>query len=625
MALGAERLAVDGYVRVSKVGKRKGERFISPEVQREQIESWGAMRGARVLEVFEELDESGGRADRPLLETALQRVEGGISQGIVVSKVDRFGRSLIAGLAAIERIQDAGGIVVSVQDGLDSSTDTGRLVLRILLSLAEWERERIGESWAQAYARAIERGVYMAPGAPVGYRRTRSGRLRPDPKTAVVIAEAFRRRALGESFASLATWFEAQGVRTASGNRGWTSISMSKLLRSRVYLGELRYGSHVNERAHPQLVDSATWQAAQHPRRVVVLHEPEPALLARLVRCAGCSLVMSAVWHRVHRNALEPVYRCSRHSAAGRCPAPASIEAMYLEAYVEECVFELLRRRRRAPAAELARAERELQAASTALGRYRDSDRVLDALGEDAYIAGLSARNERVRDARLQLAAVRDANVIHTLPTTSEIEQRWVGMSDHQRRALIAQVVDCVFVSAGKLHIEERVTVCRAGTAPRLPRKGSYHGGEARPFIPQRRHRLPPPKPWPTDRIERELADYLHGQRFWPTPGQFAAAGQRRLYDQVVRHAGVACWAHHFALPVLFTIRSRDGWTEPRIRAGLELYLRRKRRFPTAAQFLADGVGSLHAAINRTGGVQHWSTELSVPLGPGQQRSHYQP
>jgi DNA invertase Pin-like site-specific DNA recombinase len=625
MALGEERLAVDGYVRVSKVGKRKGERFISPAVQREMIESWAAMRGARILEVFEELDQSGGRADRPLLEKALHRVESGISQAIVVSKVDRFGRSLISGLAAIERIQNAGGVVVSVQDGLDTSTDTGRLVLRILLSLAEWERERIGESWAQAYAKAIERGVYMAPGAPVGYRRTRSGRLRPDSKTAGVIVEAFRRRARGENFASLAKWFEERGILTASGNGGWTSITMSKLLRSRVYLGELCYGSHVNERAHPPLVDAATWQAAQLPRRAVVLHEPEPALLAKLVRCAGCSLLMSAVWHRAHGDALELIYRCSRRSAAGRCPAPASIGATYLEAYVEECVFELLRRRRRAPAADLARAEREAQAASAALARYRDSDRVLDALGEDAYIAGLSVRSERVRDARLQLAAVRDANFIHTLPPTSEIERQWIGMDDHGRRALIAQVVDCVFVSAGQLHIEERVTVCRAGTAPRLPRKGSYKGGEARPFTPQRRHRVPAPKPWPTDRIERELVDYLHGRPFWPSEREFAAAGRRRLYDQVIRHAGVACWAHHFGLPILFAVRSREGWTEQRIRTGLELYLRRKRRFPTAAQFRADRLVSLHTAIKQTGGVQRWSAELSVPLGPGQRRGRYQP
>jgi site-specific DNA recombinase len=79
MRLASEQLSVDGYVRVSKIGGRRGERFISPTVQRELIESWATVHGARVLEVFVELDESGGRADRRLLETALGRVESGIS------------------------------------------------------------------------------------------------------------------------------------------------------------------------------------------------------------------------------------------------------------------------------------------------------------------------------------------------------------------------------------------------------------------------------------------------------------------------------------------------------------------------------------------------------------------
>jgi DNA invertase Pin-like site-specific DNA recombinase len=357
-----EHLCVDGYVRVSQVGKRKGERFISPAVQRELIESWAAMRGARVLEVFEELNESGGREDRPLLERALGRVESGISQGIVVSKVDRFGRSLISGLAAIERVQVSGGIVVSVQDGLDTSTGPGRLVLRILLSLAEWESERIGAAWEQAHARAIKRGVYGGPGAPLGYRRARSGRLRPDPMTAAMVAEVFRRRADGETGAALARWLEAQGARTLRGNVGWTSQTLARLLHNRVYLGEIRYGSHVNEHAHPALVDAATWEAAQHPRRAVVSRRRDQAQLAQLVRCAGCSLVMSPCWHP--RREAWLAYICQRHSAAGRCPAPALIGATYLEAYVEECFFELVRRRHAWPANDLARAERAVEAAS---------------------------------------------------------------------------------------------------------------------------------------------------------------------------------------------------------------------------------------------------------------------
>lgn len=620
MGFATQTLSVDGYVRVSSVRRRKGERFISPAVQRELIQGWAAMRGARVLKIFEELDESGRRGDRPLLEQALRRVESGISQGIVVSKVDRFGRSLLSGLAAIERVRAAGGTFVAVEDGLDMSTDTGRLVVRVLLSLGEWESERIATSWEHAHARAIARGVYSAPGAPVGYRRTRSGRLRPDPRTAEVIADVFRRRADGETGASLARSLEARGVRTGQGHPGWPPAAIRRLLANRAYLGEVSYGSHVNEHAHPPLVDAATWQAAQHPRRAIVLHKPDRMLLARLVRCAGCSMVMTAFARWEGERLREVFYRCNRHSAAGRCPAPAAITALYLDAYVEEHTFALLRRRRNAPAIALTDAEQGLAAATAGLARYRDSDRVLEALGPEAFAAGLAVRTERVRAARLHLAAARDAHSVYALPSADELEHRWVAMTDHKRRGVIAQVINCVFVSRGQLHAEDRVTVCRAGTAPQLPSTSAHHGGGARPFTADANHDLPALVPWPAKRIERELAAYLHGQRTWPTATSFVTAGRRRLYDQVLRHAGVMCWAHHFGLPTVSEPRSREPWTEPRIRAALELYLRRKRRFPTAMQFCADGLGSLHRAVMRTGGMRRWSTELGIPVAPNQRR-----
>src|SRR4051794_32088000 len=105
---------------------RRGESFISPSGQREQIERWARLQGALLGEVFEELDESGGRADRPMLLEAIRRVEQGESEGVVVAYMSRFGRSLPDGLSAIKRITDAGGAFVSVQEGVDFSTDTGR-------------------------------------------------------------------------------------------------------------------------------------------------------------------------------------------------------------------------------------------------------------------------------------------------------------------------------------------------------------------------------------------------------------------------------------------------------------------------------------------------------------------
>lgn len=164
-------MIVDGYVRVSQVRGRAGDSFISPIVQRQQIEAWAALNGNGVGVIFEELDRSGTSWDRPLLAEAIDRLERGLSDGIVVAKLDRFGRSLIESLQAIERIRCAGGTFAAVQDGLDLTTETGRLALRIMLSTAEWQLDRIREQWHTARASAISRGVHTGAQAPFGYVR----------------------------------------------------------------------------------------------------------------------------------------------------------------------------------------------------------------------------------------------------------------------------------------------------------------------------------------------------------------------------------------------------------------------------------------------------------------------
>ena len=252
-------------MRVSTVRKRRGARFISPTVQREAIQEWAARQGFKLNDVFEELDESGARADPPLLQRAIAQIEAGASDGLVVWRVDRFGRSLNDGVQIIERIRSAGGGFYSVHDGLDIDTEAGRLALRILLSVAEFQLEGIRAGWDAAREHAIRRGVHLNHIVPVGYRKTRSGRLRPHPRNARIMTELYRRRAGGDSLNTLARHLESENVLTGKGNPGWSASALSHTLRSRVYLGEVRSGPYVRSDAHEPLTDPATWQAAQHP------------------------------------------------------------------------------------------------------------------------------------------------------------------------------------------------------------------------------------------------------------------------------------------------------------------------------------------------------------------------
>jgi Resolvase, N terminal domain len=128
-------LLVDGYVRSSPPRAWSG----SPaSIDRGLIGRCVLGRGWRVGRVFEE-PTAARPADRgSRLREALERVESGESDGLVVARFKNLGSSLEEAVAVLERIQAAGGRFVSVCDGIDLGASNGRMILRLLLSVLEW-------------------------------------------------------------------------------------------------------------------------------------------------------------------------------------------------------------------------------------------------------------------------------------------------------------------------------------------------------------------------------------------------------------------------------------------------------------------------------------------------------
>ena len=119
-----------GYVRVSRVGSRSGDSFISPDLQRASIERICEREGLTLLDVVEELDASAGQGkSRPGWDSVIERIERGEAEALLVWNLDRFSRSITDGFKAIERIEAAGGRLIS-EDGATSKLDRG---IRLLL------------------------------------------------------------------------------------------------------------------------------------------------------------------------------------------------------------------------------------------------------------------------------------------------------------------------------------------------------------------------------------------------------------------------------------------------------------------------------------------------------------
>jgi site-specific DNA recombinase len=178
-----------GYVRVSRVGKREGDSFLSPELQRQSIDRVCQRERLELIEVLEELDRSGGDAARPLWNQAIERVERGEIGAIVVWNLDRFSRSLLDALDALDRIERAGGRLYSEEGA------AGKLERSILFAVAEHQRDKIRDNFRRADASAIERGIHIASRVPTGYSRdAKTRRLSPN-EFAPVIVGLFERRA----------------------------------------------------------------------------------------------------------------------------------------------------------------------------------------------------------------------------------------------------------------------------------------------------------------------------------------------------------------------------------------------------------------------------------------------
>ncbi len=594
-------MLLDGYIRVSQVGGRRGDRFISPSVQREQIESWTSSNNAVLGEVFEELDQSGARNDRPLLIEAIERVERGESGGVIVAKLDRFGRSVVDGLRAIARIEEAGGTFISVADGIDLGTPTGKLVMRILFSIGEWEFDRVRTNWDIARGRAIERGLYICRKAPIGYRRTEDGRLRLDPAAAAVIREVFAQRERGLSLDLIAEFLNDSELETEVGG-AFTGQTVHKIIANTAYRGEAHSGSHRNPKAHEPIVDASTWQACQRQQRAP--RHWVQGLVSGLIRCAACGRMMSATRPQGASSRFN-VYRCCGHG--GECTDRAHIGADEIDPLVEEFIFEVCCSRGAPSKGEAAieKCETAIEIAEESLVAYRDNPRLLRTLGPDSFEAGIATRRRTVERKLLELARARRA-VQRPRVELDGLEERWPKLSWEQRREVVAELIDCVVVGRGSEPAIERSWVFRRGRGPFVAEPLKFES-----LMPLTRNacKLQPHRLWPERRIERELDTFFAERSEWPSYLEFADAGKARLHAQVMAFGSPHYWGAKLGVKVPGRI---IRWNEARIRSALTPLLEGRTDWPKPAEFEAAGMAVVYRAVRNHGGMGHWAEEFGL-------------
>ncbi|MBB2959637.1 recombinase family protein [Pseudoclavibacter helvolus] len=172
-----------------------------------QLDSLVAV-GVQKRDIFADVT-SGSRTaiERPGMKRLLEHAEAGDT--LVVWRVDRLGRSLIDVLNTVNLLRERGINVRSVSDGIDPATSTGRLMLNMLATLAEYERELIVERVNAGIAAARQNG-------------TKFGRPLSDPVQVAeklqVVVDARKRGRTAEEAARLVGWSRATFYRHQRAN-----------------------------------------------------------------------------------------------------------------------------------------------------------------------------------------------------------------------------------------------------------------------------------------------------------------------------------------------------------------------------------------------------------------------
>jgi site-specific DNA recombinase len=291
--------------------------------QRERAENYILSQsdsGWRVIpENYDDGGFSGGNIERPALKRMMDDIQNGRIDIVVVYKVDRISRSLMDFYDLLKVFEKHGVEFVSVTQNFDTSQPMGKLMLNMLLSFAQFEREVIRERILDKFELSKQKGIFMGGSLPLGYR-VESRKLYIVPEEAKTVRHIYERFVAIKSITRLQEELNLAGIRTkyyisGSGNeRGGQEMDkqyLYRILKNPIYIGKIQHKGKIYEGQHEAIISQELFDKAQETfkecpvARGNYTKNKNPALLRGLVKCTCCDAAMTATAAKQHNR----VYR----------------------------------------------------------------------------------------------------------------------------------------------------------------------------------------------------------------------------------------------------------------------------------------------------------------------------
>jgi site-specific DNA recombinase len=311
-----------------------------------------------VPERYDDGGFTGANLERPALKRLLEQVASGRVNAVIVYKVDRLSRSLLDFARLMQVFEQHQVAFVSVTQSFNSATSMGRLVLNVLLSFAQFEREIISERTRDKLAATRKKGKWIGGHPPLGYHLdTSTSKLVVFEEEAQRVREIFLLYLKHESLLPVVRELQRRGWTTKSWitkagvqrpGRPFDRTSLHRLLTTVLYTGRVHYQGQLYPGEQQAILEMEQFQRVQtllrEKRRTYKtrVRNQFGALLMGILRCGPCGCAMTPTYackvpHKRYR-----YYNCIRAQKSGRenCPS-RTVPAAQIEGLVVQQIRQL--------------------------------------------------------------------------------------------------------------------------------------------------------------------------------------------------------------------------------------------------------------------------------------------
>lgn len=307
------------YTRVSTAIQVDG---YSLDAQKDKLRKYAEYEDMIIAAEYSDEGFSGkniqGRLEFQRMLNDIQEGKDGVSY-VLVFKLSRFGRNAADVLNSLQLMQDFGVNLICVEDGIDSSKDSGKLMISILSAVAEIERENIRTQTMAGREQKAREGKWNGGFAPYGYRLENGNLVIAEDEVEVIRIIYDRYIHTNEGLSAVANYLNNHGytkkLRQNGTIPGFSSNFVKDVLDNPVYMGKIAYGRRrtekklgtrnefhvveqeefpVYEGQHEAIISEEDWNLAQEKRKINAfkrekVHDLEHAhVLSGILKCPCC-------------------------------------------------------------------------------------------------------------------------------------------------------------------------------------------------------------------------------------------------------------------------------------------------------------------------------------------------